>query len=240
MPSSSPRQPAWSTASAGVRPFTRASAIGRQSATIASIGSPGSSVQSAVALLPALARHRAVDVRRVPLAGSSRAASGSAPSSAHTSRRFSSTRSASSPVMQAEVERLVRALADAARRVVNDDLVRAGNVPAEELRGVDQLPRGGELGLAPVELAVQLAAAQLARISPTRGDSPSAELGEVGAADLQAHVAQAVGSSRAAARGRRARARRAARRARTARRAATTSAARGAVREPLDELRARP
>ena len=55
----------------------------------------------------------------------------------------------------------------------------------------DQLARGGQLRLAPVELAAQLAAAQLVEHLPHPRRLAEAEIGEIGAGDLEADVAQA-------------------------------------------------
>ena len=53
-------------------------------------------------------------------------------------------------------------------------------------RALDQLPRGGELGVPPVELAVQLAAAKLVENLPHARRLGEAEVGHVGACDLEA------------------------------------------------------
>ena len=61
----------------------------------------------------------------------------------------------------------------------------------ESLARRDELARGLELGLAPVELAVQLPAAELGEDLADARRLLEAERREVGAADLEPHVAQA-------------------------------------------------
>src|SRR5919107_4518899 len=56
--------------------------------------------------------------------------------------------------------------------------------------GIDQLPRGGELGLAAVELPVELAPAELFEDLPHPRGLGQTEIREVGAADLEGHLAQ--------------------------------------------------
>ena len=60
-----------------------------------------------------------------------------------------------------------------------------------QLRSRDQLPRGRQLGVAAVELAVQLATAKLGEHLPHPRRLAQAELGEVGARDLEPDAAQA-------------------------------------------------
>ena len=112
-PSESPRQPACRTASA--RGAVRArDAIGRQSADIASIGTCGSSVQRPSPGSPRAPGVRAVHGRRVhlPVERQPLVAAGRAPRT--RCRRFSSTRSAASPVPRVRLSDVVRRLADAA------------------------------------------------------------------------------------------------------------------------------
>ena len=85
------------TATAGMSPFERTSAIGRQSAAKARIGRSGSSVQSpspGSPRTPAAARCTSVEWIWRLIASRS----GAQPTSAQSRRRFSSTRSTSSPV----------------------------------------------------------------------------------------------------------------------------------------------
>ena len=121
-----------------------------------------------------------------------------------------------------EVERLERALADAAAPRREDDLVRARDRPsgaAGRSRLLDQLPRGFEL-----RLASRPARRSASGAEPRPGSPPLAAIRPVRAARGPSRRSRARSlrggrRSRAAAGGRRARARRAAHRGRAARRA---------------------
>ena len=86
-----------------------------------------------------------------------------------------------------EVERLIWAVTDPAGPRREGDRVRPSAFPTAS---TDQLSRRRELGLAPVELTVQLAAAQLREDLADLRRLPDAELRQVGAAYLEPHVAQ--------------------------------------------------
>ena len=107
-------------------------------------------------------------------------------------RRFSATRSGSSPVSRPRLSVSNGASLTPPRRVENATAYGPGASQrrAEASLVGDQLPRGGELGLAAVELAAQLAAAELLEDLPHPRRLGEAELREVVAVDLETDVAQ--------------------------------------------------
>ena len=159
--------PRGASATAGLPPFAARARSGRQSAVSDQHRLAGL-VRPDARRPPRRARRPRHDRGAVHLAWPAHAARGRRPTACAEPPRGSPRRArGSSPVEQAEVERGVRPLADAALARREDDLVRPGRVPADQLGSLfDQLPRGGQLGLAAVELAVQLAAPQLGEDLP--------------------------------------------------------------------------
>ena len=174
IPSSRPRQPAWSTASAGASPFVRARAISTQSAPSASIGIPGSSVQRpspGTPREPASARLTTVEcvwkpsVRLLLVRAD--------PAHRRAAVLVDALDLVAGPA--AEVERLERAFAHAAVPRREDDLVRAGGAPsggAGRLMAARSAPaRLRARTRVPSSSPFSFRRRSSARISPTRGDS---------------------------------------------------------------------
>ena len=217
IPPSRPRQPACRTASAGVPPFARASAIGRQSAASASSGSPRSSVQSPSPRSPREPACGAQDVGRVVLVVHAQRVGVGADLGAETPAVLVHPLGLVAG-RAAEVERRERALADAAFARREDDLVRAGCVlPADHWAISSRAAASSESRPSSSPFSFRRRSSE--STSPTRGDSASPERSEIGAVDLQMHVRGAARNIRAAQASPRARARTAARRADAARRA---------------------
>src|SRR5215210_806351 len=184
-----PSRPAWTTASAG-SPSVRTSTTGMQSAASTSSGRQASSVHSASprgSRPPARARFTVAPCTwRL-----SASLLGSVPVAEHRIRRFSATCLGSSAVRR---PRFSDSYGPSLTPPVRVEKTTSYGPGASQRRssGTDQLPGGGGLGVAPVELAVQLPAAELREHLPHPGRLAEAELGEVGAGDLEAHVAQAA------------------------------------------------
>ena len=155
-------------------PFARASATGRQSAVSSSIAWPGSSVHS---------RRRARrDARGDPLRRGSPARPGRAaatPSGTlgvdpRSIREAAAVLDHASRVVggeDAEVQRLVRALADAADARRERDLVRAGRLPADHAASISSRAAASS-DSRPSSSPFSLRRRSSASTSPTCGDSP--------------------------------------------------------------------
>src|SRR5581483_10771689 len=187
-PASNPRQPTWTAATAGRSPFARTSATGRQSAVKTRSGSPGASVHSPSPGRPCpLARLTTAPWTCRP----NRSASGSAPTARHRRRRFSATSSGASSVRRPRLSVSYGASLTPPRRVEKATSYGPGALQRSSGSSpTDQLPRGGELGLAAVEVAPELPPPQLVEHLPHPRRLGQPELGEVGTGDVQSHVAQ--------------------------------------------------
>ncbi len=169
IPSSRPRQPAWSRASAARS--SRASAIGTQSAVSFSIGRPGSSVQSPSPGSPRLPATARLTIAECCWRFSASLVT-SAPTSAHRRRRFSSTCVLVVERELAEVQRRERPFAYAALPGGEHDLVRVAAVPAVDghtssLACSSSRSRVFSVGSSTTR------SSSVARTSPTRGPSAS-------------------------------------------------------------------
>ncbi len=165
IPASRPRQPTCRAAIAGRSPFPRASATGRQSAVKTSSGSPGVSDQtpSPGSPLPSARRTTCPCTWRPK-----RSSSGSVPASMHSRPRFSSTRSGSSSVSRPRLSVSNGASLTPPTRVENAATYGPG--ASHRIKGsrlpTDQLAGSGQLRLAAVEIAAQLAPAKLVEHLP--------------------------------------------------------------------------
>src|SRR5712692_8396864 len=189
IPPRRPRQPTCSAAIAGCPPFARASATGRQSAVKTSNGSPGVSDQTPSPGFPCpSARRTSGPCTWRPKRRSSR----SVPASAQRRLRFSVTCSGSSSVRRPRLSVSNGASLIPPTRVENAAAYGPGVSHRISARSAtDQLARGGQFRLAAVEVAAELAAAELVEHLPHLRRLRETELREVGAVDVEVDIPQA-------------------------------------------------